>query len=119
MVFTTSEDGALIQNFADFEDQIEEVEEDANIDIDEDANIDVEEIDETHAGKENILSVLQVEDDCVEQVTVFKCRACLFTAPEKYLIVQHFTQEHLNQTLSSSVSLPTSSKQAGSYFKWM
>ncbi|XP_034249604.1 zinc finger protein 64-like [Thrips palmi] len=40
--------------------------------------------------------IFQVEDECVEQVTLFKCRACLFTAPEKISIVNHFTKVHLN-----------------------
>lgn len=112
MVLRTSEDDELVQNWGDFEDQIEEVE--------EDANIDVEEIDETIVDNENVLNVLQVEDDCVEQVTLFKCRACLFTAPEKYLIVQHFTQEHLNQNMNSAnVPLPLSSKLAVLLYQFM
>lgn len=49
----------------------------------------------------------QVEDECVEQVTLFKCRACLFTAPEKNSIVDHFTKVHLNVSESTNTFLPT------------
>lgn len=71
-----------------------------NEDTEDDCKIDVEEIDDDLAAnaKSSDLNILQVDDDCVEQVTVFKCRACLFTAPEKLSIVQHYSKEHLKVT---------------------
>ncbi|KAK3913551.1 Zinc finger X-chromosomal protein [Frankliniella fusca] len=69
----------------------------------EKCEIDVEQVDELlDTSKNNCLSVLQVDDDCVEQVTVFKCRACLFTAAEKTSIVQHYAKEHLKVTQHST-----------------
>lgn len=53
-------------------------------------------------SKQTGLSSVQVEDDCVEQVTVFKCRACHFTAPEKVSIVHHYTKEHVKGVLANT-----------------
>lgn len=69
----------------------------------EKCEVDIEQVDELlDTSKNNSFSVLQVDDDCVEQVTVFKCRACLYTAAEKTSIVQHYAKEHLKVTSHST-----------------
>lgn len=99
LVLGSAEESYLAQN-------IEEIPED--LDVLED-KVDVEQIDDlpTDSKVLNSLNVLQVEDDCVEQVTVFKCRACLFTAAEKISIVHHYNKEHLKLATTSTSLHPT------------
>lgn len=72
----------------------------------EGSQVDVQDVDRLPDSGGTGFGIFQVEDECVEQVTLFKCRACLFTAAEKNSIVDHFTKVHLNVLEPINTFLP-------------